>query len=98
MPDARRPPFKGCDRRVDETPNMYTVTTQDDALHLTRSDGAGYQLRRVGTALVETAWVGKDGASTNPVTLAPEDFLRQRPDVLVSPDCATAVRQFAYGM
>lgn len=75
---------------------MYSLSTSDGVLHITRPDGAGYRLRFVGPGILETCWVGSDGAATGAQTLAPEDFLRQRPDVLVSPDCAAAVRSHAY--
>jgi hypothetical protein len=75
---------------------MYETSVIDDVLHLTRDDGAGYQIRRVGPALIEAAWVSSSGVSTVPSTVGPEDFLRQRPDVLVSTDCAAAIRALAY--
>ena len=82
---------------ADETERMYLTSFVDDVLHLTRDDGAGYQIRRIGPALIEASWVSSSGVATTPTTAGPEDFLRQRPDVLVSTDCATAIRTLAYG-
>jgi hypothetical protein len=81
---------------ADEAERMYETSIIDDVLHLTRDDGAGYQIRRIGPALIEAAWVSSSGVSLAPSTEGPEDFLRQRPDVLVSADCAAAIRTLAY--
>jgi hypothetical protein len=76
---------------------MYRPSIQSDVLHLTRDDGAGYRIRRIGSALIEASWVDREGAPAVTVTTGAEEFLRQRPDVLVSPGCAGAVRALAYG-
>jgi hypothetical protein len=83
-------------RPADEAGRMYETSVIDGVLHLTRDDGAGYQIRRIGPALIEAAWVSSSGVSLEPSTAGPEDFLRQRPDVLVSTDCAAAIRSLAY--
>jgi len=75
---------------------MYRASLQSDVLHLTRGDGAGYRIRRVAAALIEASWVDGAGATAVTVTAGAEEFLRQRPDVLVSPGCAAAVRALAY--
>lgn len=76
---------------------VYQTSRVDDVLHLTRDDGAGYRIRLIGPALIEAAWVSSTGESTAPTTQGPEDFLRARPDVLVAPNCASAIRSLAYG-
>jgi hypothetical protein len=76
---------------------VYRPSLQSDVLHLTRDDGAGYRIRRIASAVIEACWVDGQGATVVTVTADPEAFLRQRPDVLVSPGCATAVRALAYG-
>jgi len=76
----------------------YAPVETPSGLVIRRADGAGYVVRRDGIGRIGAIWVAADGSSEGvEIREGVEEFLRSRPDVAISPGCASALRALALG-